>query len=47
MKKVWLAAWGWVMQVTMKSTKLSSATKLRWLFTAPSGKGQPSKRRVF
>jgi len=40
-KNVWLAAWGWVMQVMMKSIKLSSATRLRWLCTAPNGKGQP------
>ena len=29
------------MQVTMKSIRLRRATKLRWLSTAPNGKGQP------
>ena len=29
------------MQVTMKSTRLLRATKLRWLCTAPNGNGQP------
>ena len=30
-KKVWLAALGWWMQVIIKSSKLSNATKLRRL----------------
>ncbi|MNG40155.1 hypothetical protein D3C84_1286160 [compost metagenome] len=40
-RKVWLAAAGWSMQVTIRSTRLSKATRLRRLWMAPKGNGSP------